>query len=262
MKTQKQFKFSRFYNLIRYKFIENRQQMLVVLGGFSVAVMILLFLIQRANQHSVWETDDYMKFFLVLYIFSGVIYAGYAFSSFRNKEKTINYLMIPASSLEKFLFEFISRIIFFMLGMPLLFWLLANLEYGIGSLILPDFLAQPFSWREAYNLIFDQEAMVGWKKLAFILTGALVLIIPFTGASYFKKYPLLKSLISFGLIIGTYILLGYLLIRYLDLPEYEKDNLLFISNEKQSVRAGLSALILLALGLLSVTYFKIREKEV
>ncbi len=252
--------------LFKQQVIHNSKLMLFSSVGFCGVVYIILVFAQLSRDLEPLDIEVFFNSLLIFFIIFGVLYTGHSFPSFRNKENTITYLMLPASVFEKFLFEFINRIVVMLIALPLLFWLTFNLEgytfelfnglgLGFNPIGISDFMAVDNPVKEIPE----------WARLMIVSASFLVFVLPFTGAAMFAKHPLVKTLFSIAIIIAFYVTFIYIVVEPLGLSEYdidESDLLLFPNNEK----GGFQLLTFLAIAanliMLAVTYLKIKEKEV
>jgi hypothetical protein len=252
------------YLLYKQAFIENKKELLIYIGGLCGGILLVtsFFIVvldtNMLARPEAWKNDDYILIFMFMFVGLGILYNSMAFPSFRSKEKSLTYLMLPVSRPEKFIFEFTNRLLFYFVGFPLLAWVLMNsLGYVIHGLE-PGFVNYKFD----LNPIFNK--FQGWERGLAIFAGLLMFTIPFTGASHFQKKTLIKTLFTLAVIVGTYGLLAYLLFKGLDLGNYNPvdDRITFIS-EKEHVFVSLTIFAIATnLILLTVSYFKLKEKEV
>ena len=96
--------------------------------GYCGAVFLVLFLGQLANDKEAFGIGPFLSFMVAFVAVFGIIYVGYSFPAMRSKEKSFGYLTLPASALEKFVFEFLNRIVVVLIVLPLLYWIVFNLE--------------------------------------------------------------------------------------------------------------------------------------
>jgi len=263
METKINFSLSRLMQLFRQSWIINKKLIGITVAGFCGFVFIIL-LLSQVSSYSSWSNSRYLFAFTSLFFSTGIIYTSLAFPSFRMKEKTISYLLLPATTSEKFTFEVISRIVLFFIVMPFLFWLMANIEGTIMHYYKPEFAAYRFSFSEGWLNLNSQGNLHAWGSLAIVQGVLFVFIASFTGASHFSKSPLVKTLFSVSIIMASYALFIYLLVKGLKLEEYTitKDRLLFIHNEKEALVYTSLAITAINICLLAISYFRLKEKEV
>lgn len=281
METNNIFSIRRFMLYCRQSLIINKKMIGISLIGFvGTLFVVLLFFQSIDNNFRGWELKNYIVLFFFYFFGLGLIYISLSFPAFRAKEKSMHYLMLPISSSEKFVFELTTRIITFIVLMPLLYWIVANLEGTIVHSYIPEFKSYQFSFNEAYHELIkthtyvtvDGKIQVQYTQFEksvqylFIQGGLFVFIFSFAGASHFSKSPLLKTLFTFSLIIAGYFLLGYLLSKGLNLSEYNPaDNrILSIKVRDKNEFSKIAAFVLTIINLtfLTIAWFRLKEKEV
>jgi hypothetical protein len=204
-----------------------------------------------------------MNFFLVLFVFLGMIYPSLSFPAFRSKEKSIAYLLFPASRSEKFIFEFLTRIVLFALLLPAIFWLVANLEGAIVNHYVLQFTNYKFSFGMAIAEGAKNGKLDGWGIYAITQALLFVLISTFAGSSHFTKSTLIKTLFTFSGIICGYILLIFLLFKGLNLKEYNPADagIIFPKNNDEMITTFAIGATVVNLTLLAIAWFRFKEKE-
>jgi hypothetical protein len=96
--------------------------------------------------------------------------------------------MLPISSSEKFAFELITRIILFLVMMPLLFWVVANLEGAIVHSYVPEFVNYKFSFEDAYNKLTNSDKNNYWLVFSFVQGGLFVLFFHLLEPAIFQNH--------------------------------------------------------------------------
>lgn len=282
MKTNHDFSFQRLLLLGKQSLLINKKMIWISLAGFSGLIFGQLSLFQHINNYSSWHSRDNLVSFLILFFFAGVYYTGLSFPAFRTREKTMAYLMLPTSNAEKFLFELLCRIFMFLILMPTIFWLVANLEGMIMHSLVPRLTTYQFSFGEAYSEITSNGTLQGWGILLVTQEVLFVVIAAFTGASHFSSSPILKTMIAVFLIFGGYMLFAYLLIKgfYMDNGLHQSSSFIDAANKisaipKFSILLTIDAtnkssgtpklailLTFINLCLLTIAWFRLKEKEI
>jgi hypothetical protein len=174
--------------------------------------------------------------------------------------------MLPASTAEKFLFEFLTRIIAYILFMPVIFWTVANIEGNVIRHFIPtsENFYYKFPFTTYFRIFSHTTAIEGWNKFGGLQIGLFSFIVVFTGASHFLKSPLVKTMFTFSVVLIGFSLFSYLLYKGLNLT---KDNLSyegFFSVRTRDGAAVVVSLLLVALNiaLLAIAWFSLKEKEV
>lgn len=264
MQTNNLFSIQRFVLLCKQALIINKKMIGIALIGFTSTLFILLMLYHSVPNNRInWNIESYMLIFFFLFFVLGIIYTSLSFPAFRSKEKSMAYLMQPASSSEKFVFELVMRLVVFILVMPLLFWAVTNLEGTLMHYFKPDIEHYQFSFRGLYNKMTSRGETGGWLQFAFVQGGLFVFIFSFAGASHFTKSPLLKTLFTFSILFAGYSLLIYLMYKGLDLKNHtNNERILFMSSDEVAIISGAIAITVINLTLLAVAFFRLKEKEV
>lgn len=263
---QKYFNFKRFYYTFKYDLMLNLKSYL----SFGISLFLGLILIDFLFiLNAGWKFDQniYLPLFYFSFLISSILVIGTSFPLLRNKKSIAHYLILPASTFEKILIQFIIRIGLFIPFFLIVFWLDLKLAGGIYNLFdwpnitqIESFtLLEPFESLPFRNTL-DILALVG-----VILTVATFL---FTGATYFKKYALFKTVLSFSILIGSVILLfwGFTMIFY---PDFYKTGGTFIYLKPYKISEHMFNIqlffyviaIVSSLFLLPLAYFKLKEKQ-
>lgn len=263
MHTNNMFSIKRFILLFKQSAIVNKKLIGTSLIGAAGIMFVALFSLQSINNYR-WDSFPSMIFFLFCYVSLGGVYISQSFPAFRSKEKCLVYLLQPASASEKFIFEFLTRIVFLVLFLPPMFWILANIEGAIVHHYIPRFISYKFSFGEGLDQLITSKEMSGWNIFALIQFFLFVYMVMFTGACHFSKSPRTKTLFTLSVVVGGFVLLGYLLYRGLNLQEYNMNgkSILFM-REKDDVFIFLSIVgIVVNLSLIAIAWFRFKEKEV
>ena len=259
METNNIFSFQRLMLLGKQSMIINKKLIGISLAGFTGIVFFGLILLQSAANFTNWDSKSYMTTFIFLFFQVGLIYSGFSFPAFRSKEKRMTYLMLPASASEKFIFELLSRIILYIFFMPLLFWAVSSIEGYVIHYFVPGFTQLSFAMGRPYWAI--NNVVSGWTLLLLIQGGLFIFIASFTGASYFSKSPLLKTLFTYSMIVAGYSLFGYILFKGLNIIEYHGGKNVFFMDKDDAFIFGAIAITVINLSLLAVSWFNLKEKE-
>jgi len=251
---------TRFYYLLRANVLENYKTMAMMLGGIFLALVFVMYLIQLSNNMGSWDNQHYMTYFIISFLITGLLYSGHAFPAFRNKEKAIHYLTLPASGGEKFAVEIVIRLLSLLIIYPIIFWLAVSFESSLVEKIYERYEYIPFVFQSGFNDFFRNAEPI--QKTLFFMGLIGLMITAFTGASSFKRFPFVKSVLIFGVLLGFFIVIAWLLLDVMDLKSYRKDTILFISSEIEMARTVIVGLAIAMTGLLSAAYFKLKEKEV
>ncbi|MEA3451632.1 MAG: hypothetical protein U9Q83_06975, partial [Bacteroidota bacterium] len=190
----------RFYLVIKRDVFVNLKTTIIAFG-----VLYAIFFIPYLNafiQKIVFNTvktinpselgENFYTGFLIIGI---LLFAGSAFKDFRTKLKTQNYLLIPASTTEKFL----SVLLISTIGFTAIYYL----SFAVFNLLL-ILLGKIFSISITFFNVFAEPAI--FEKIGVFLVFQSMFL---AGAATFKKTPFLKTpLIAFAVTIGFSLLIG------------------------------------------------------
>ena len=98
METIKNFNIKRLLLMLQKDIFENYKTTLI--GLSSVIGLLFIFTIMISGESASQNFSMIYRFTLFI---TGIFVSGMAFTAFRIKEKTMTYLTIPASTLEKFI---------------------------------------------------------------------------------------------------------------------------------------------------------------
>ena len=231
-------------------------------------MFIVLLFLQSINKFNNWADGAYLALFIVCSIILGAIYISNSFPAFRTKEKSMAYLMLPATTYEKFLFEFLSRIVLFILLMPLLLVSVVYFETFLVHNFVTGFEQFTISKLKIGNEHFNggnlDHNLIMWTKYTIIQYGLLLWIIIFTGASHFSKSPLLKTFFTVTIIYVGFGFFIYLITKALGINGDNTRNLILqIPKDGELIVVFASIIVtILNLSLLAMAFFRLKEKEV
>lgn len=195
-----------------------------------------------------------------MFFCSWVIVVGTAFPMLRKKQTTCNYLLLPASILEKFLTQLSIRFLVFPLLFILLYWVTFKLAVHVYFMFehFREVRVEVFTFSEAIPKIFLNIEMIVFGGISFFA---------FTGAAYFNKYAIFKTIITFLLISFTYYLFA-VAFSYIFIPNWVhgfEPNFFerkIIDDTSNINFVGSGLFVFSSLFLVFLAYFKLKEKEI
>lgn len=259
------FNIKRFLMLFKQHYIHNSKMLVYASVAYIGVIFILLTIVQMSNDREPHNLDMFNGFLTGFVSVFGILYAGYAFPAFRSKESTINYLMVPASGLEKFLFELLSRLSVILFLLPFFFWMTFHFQgYFFNLFTATEFQSIGFNQVLDVNIPEDMKDMIFWFFTLIISIVMLGFVLPFTGASMFSKQPLVKTLFAIAVIVIFYAGFIYIAVEPLGIKEYNPNEKmwLFPNTGKDAIKYFGSAAVLTNLVMLFVAYRKLKEREV
>ncbi|GAA5028575.1 hypothetical protein GCM10011506_14390 [Marivirga lumbricoides] len=228
-------------------------------------IFIVLSLVQMSNDRVPHDAEIFRELLFTFVAIFGILYVGYSFPAFRSKEGTINYLMLPASILEKFVFELFIRIGLMLILLPLLYWITFHLEGYFFTLFTTEKF-YPVGFESTFDFILpnDIQKSLFWFVSFIASLVMLGFILAFTGGAMFSKQPLVKTLFSLAIIIIGYSSVIYIALEKLGVAKYNINDSLWLTptNTNSAFRLFACAAILAIVVMLFVAYRKLKEKEV
>ncbi|MBN1767627.1 MAG: hypothetical protein JXR50_08270 [Prolixibacteraceae bacterium] len=268
MKNIQFFNLKRFGKYAACSLISNYRQTLLFWGAIWFAIFAFT-LMNIANSHSFWNNDNWVPLFISVYCISGLLYTGFAFPAFRNKKRTYTELMIPVTAFERLVYEFIEKIVAFIILFPPIFYLSSSMAVGIRNFL--SFASFGTTHVEVNGITTFPFEVISFDKLyanmepglfgMLFMLSVLGFVLAFAGAASFRKLPLIKTIVFVGLIFLTGIGYMYMLLEKLDLHNPWLANFEHNITAKQGFAFGSLIFGLISLIALAYTYFKLKEKE-
>jgi hypothetical protein len=262
METNQFFSLKRFCLLLKNDLRINYKTYLITISGAFLVGYLIFYVNMPKTGGRLFMSTNYMQS-LFFCLFGLGVFVGLSFPEMSNKIKTSNYLMLPASTFEKFMAQFLLRFVVGIILFILMIWLDTSLARWT-SLHLNKI--DPISI-EVFNI---ESAFKGMKLHTFLSLVFAILSIGcylFSIRLYFKKNALVKTVLSFGVFVYLMVCLMVLLSHLfypgtegfrINLNEYELSFLPIRNVEFWfSSIFYLSGLFLLPLG-----YYKLKEKQV
>ncbi|POY40582.1 hypothetical protein C3L50_03545 [Flavobacterium alvei] len=222
------------------------------------------------------QINGYYGMCFAIYMMAVGVVMGTAFPDLSDKIKTSNYLLNPGSTLEKLLLQFLIRIVFFVPIALGIFWIAirlakASLIPGIVMVNSVEQLIDPavIPYFDYVILITNYKGKI-WEtwQIVFMVFGLFSYgIYLFAGATYFKRYALVKTIIASVVILLTSITFSVVLSHIFYPKETEgfnsKLNEFVVTGHLTSIELFMVSLSLFSwLFFLAIAYFKLKEKEV
>jgi hypothetical protein len=256
------FSWRRFLLLFKQHFIHNAQFLLLSTVAYIGVIFIVLSIVQVGENLRPHRLENFQGFLIAFVTVFSILYVGYSFPSFRSKESTINYLMLPASALEKFVFEFVSRIGLVLLTLPLLYWM----TFHVQGYFFQVFTEENFESIAIQNLV-ELDVPPDYQLIAYsLVTGGVlfVLSLAFTGAAMFAKQPLVKSLFAVAVFVAFFVGYSFIVITQFDIEDYNPpERMLFVPLQEETVLTSISVALFVGTAvMLFVAFRKLKEREV
>ncbi len=272
MSFNNHFNLKRFSHLLKQDLLINKTKYGLTILGLGLITYLLCywfldsgkdFLIQNEN----YIANRYATCFAFYMMAVGVV-VGTAFPDLNDKIKTSNYLLSPGSTLEKVMVQFLIRIGLFVPIVLGIFWIAIRLakaslipgESGLDPSIIPY-----FEFRFVVTN-FNKELLDFWQILFLIFGMFSYGCFLFAGATYFKRYALIKTVIASIVALLTSITFSVVLSHIFYPKETHgfntKLNEFEITDYLTSIELFMVSLSLFSwMFFLAMAYFKLKEKE-
>ncbi len=160
-----------------------------IASGAVAGSMFLLVVLQALFDGQ--QSMDYSSYLIGTLIIWGSISASLAFTSLHDKTKNENYLMLPASSVEKTLVRLLSVSVATPIFIMILISLASLIAEGVTAIFFHTYFA----------------ALNPFQGMFFKILGYVIIIqsVFFLGAAWFKKAHFIKTiltLILFSIVLG------------------------------------------------------------
>ncbi len=256
------FNIKRFSNYIKSLTLINAKSLLITVTVLFVIFFVLQFLgMPKGDSIRPYKMNEYLGN-LTFYLVALGVFIGSGFKPFNHKVNTRNYLAVPASTFEKYVTEFLARIVVGSIGVIVIYWISANLARLAAILTLTSDVNHfeqitPFS----YNFLFEN-----FDPSTFLIFTLIVLFIYvalFTIRLFFTKNGFLKTFLSLSAAGAVYFGLTFTIVH-----KFFKDNgntgITNWNSEASFISGELFTILICLVGIIGLSifgYFKLKEKE-
>jgi hypothetical protein len=254
------FSLNRFGHLLKKTIVENWVSILGITAA-AVFLMLVNFNINDKDFKSIQVSP------ILLLLFSTTILTAFLLNKFDIKSKSIDFLLFPASSLEKLLSVLI--IVYFIHVVVFLAF-----QQVFAHYFLDGFLVEYNS-----NPVYEKPKIIPLNDEIFRATYKIIVFFQLfvtAGSFYFKKNALIKSaltvIILSGVIYGLNRLIGGLMLDTKINNSFPFTNIIFkkgqrivnfvVMETKDSDLISYLFTFILPICILFISYFKLKEKEV
>lgn len=254
------FNLKRFSNYSRNLLLINAKSILI-----SVAVLFaVMFLLQfssmpRGKSMVEYPISNYAGYF-TFYLLGLGLFIGSGFKALNQKVDTRNYLAVPVSTFEKYLSEFLSRIVIGTIGFLVIFWLAVNSARYVAiftltnPIINPFQQIAPFSYKAFFEYVFRGFETFDIVSLILFITSIYITL--FNIRLFFNKHGLIKTLLTLSALFSAIITLIY----YIGKKFFESSTTRYVNFEINDIYFYI-ILAVAIVGLSVFGYFKLKEKE-
>ena len=273
------FSFQRFSLLVTKHWAENRKRYLLSIVAFISLIFVwFLFIMLTDDTHPLAKGLQEVTFFFTLFLV-GPLFAIQYFNELSSKTKGTNFLMVPASVLEKLLCSVLYTVVLFLVVFIVAFYVVDFLAVLTANVFHPSYngmqsneskvlqasVTNVFNIRSGgsnpQNISF-QILLIFWAVQSAALLGSI----------YFPKYSYIKTAISLALL---FLLVAFLEVKVLmsfmpDGNYHGTGFKIYADGEGKLVQLSpwvkrfLEILLFCAFPIIFwvTTYFRLKEKEV
>lgn len=188
---------------------ENKKKYLLSLGAIGgLLVLWYSFLMIVNAKLPITEEIQTNTFYVGLFL-TGCLYASLIFNDTSDGPKAIQYLLLPASTLEKLLSGILYAVILFFVSYTIIFYIvdftMVKLSYSVGSARAVREHLGPVRAESIVNVFFAAKGGAENFLIYFLLAYFGIQSIFLLGSIYFVKNNYIKTLIS-GLIVFLFLM--------------------------------------------------------
>ncbi|RFS22674.1 hypothetical protein DVR12_12825 [Chitinophaga silvatica] len=159
------------------------------LATFGIMTGIGAFGVLVAHTTYTSTTNIIPFYYIGLYLGSALL-TSRSFNEFSSKEKSIDFLMLPASQFEKFLTTFLITVVGYFIFYHISCFLSLNIIEGL----------QNMKYNNQVKLVHDYEFLSNYREYwyyGYFLLQAIILL----AATWFHKYTLIKTIVSLFVVL-------------------------------------------------------------
>jgi len=262
--------FKRIVLLAKLKFSLHKKILFLSVMGYFALLLIIGFFIAYANRDHA-ELFQFTTIFHyislpIMMVIGSILLSGRSFQDMNTAEKSTIQILIPSSTLEKYTVHLIATSILWMLFSFASYFVFSLLFNGMWSVFFGyDF--ELFNAFDIFNVYMIAEIITGYFLLHSIF---------FLGSAAFKKYPIVKTVLTHFVLNWAFSILAFIVILILfgsmENWSVKMDTLGEILLEKgwftpenieHKARILLkTSAILLTTALYVTGYYKLKEREV
>ena len=279
MQINNYFNLKRFSRLLKQDLLINKTKYLLTLIGLGLITYLFLYWFLSINKVNMSENEyaihqTYISCFMFYMLAVGVV-IGTAFPELSDKIKASNYLLSPASTFEKVTLQFLLRIILFVPIALGIFWIAVRLakaslspemvNFNLGKQLIDPTKIPYFEFHflitRSANVIFETSAII--IMIFGLFSYGMYL---FAGATYFKRYALIKTVIA-SIVLFVISILFTVLLSHIFYPQEThgfstQPHPFYVTKNLESGELFIVMLSILSwVFFLPFAYFKLKEKE-
>ncbi len=168
--------------LLKKELFHDNKKTLLAIGAVFAFLLVLAFSHIIDNGDTSMRNYHINRYALIL-IFGGILYSSFAFNELNAPLERANYLILPASHLEKFASKWIQTVIIFPIVFTLLYFLFMFIVNGLASSYGKQI--NTLQWTTHPN---GAPGIIGFYMI-YVAVQSIFLL----GSAHFRKYELFKT---------------------------------------------------------------------
>lgn len=210
------------------------------------------------------DIESVLDFRLYIFVILGIIFitivSSTYFSNMGDKSKAIFELLIPASSLEKYLIAIFYTFIVPVVSYFLLFFFVDLAFVSYERQLFVNYLGDQSTTNEILNYFFA----VAWPKQLYYMSFLPVLLssLFLLGSIYFEKFHYIKTAISLIAYVFVFIFLMFQIMDWVTRGTVSTDRTTFMNSEMFVLKICSVVGIVITLLVWGIGYMRLKEKEV
>jgi hypothetical protein len=193
------FSFQRWSLLVAKHWAENRRRYLLSIAAFMSLILVwYVFVMLTDEQNPLAIGLQTITFYFSLFII-GPFYASQFFKSLGSKSKAVDYLMVPASALEKTVVGIFYVVILFPMVFTASFYFVDVIAVSLANLFHPSYNGVTANAAHVINVFHIDDNPVNPAPYLFLLFFAIQSAF-LLGSVYFSQYSYVKTAISLSLV--------------------------------------------------------------
>jgi hypothetical protein len=272
------FDFGRWGLLVGQHWIENKKRYLLSIAAMAGILFMWFFFVTITDETYPMNANVQRGTYFFLLFVTGCFYASQFYRELGSRSRAINYLLTPASSLEKLLVSLLYAAVLFFIVYTAIFYVVDAIMVMLVNMFHPSYTeanANGALYKTSVTNVFGRVGRVNGTPFffaAYFSVQAAFLL----GSVYYEKYSFVKTVISlFVVLLAIWLVNSFLLEAIMPEGSYLRDIGSFrILNTKAGtdylvelpvgVRDTISALVKWGFPFFFwvVTYFRLKEKEV
>jgi len=211
--TQQLFVPARWWMLVTLHWAENRKRYLLAMPAIAGVLFVWYsFILVMDRNEPLSMPYQVSAYYVGLYLI-GCLYGSMLFSELGHKARSIQYLSIPASQLEKLLCALFFGVLLFFVAYTLLFYLVDIPMVGLANRLILAHAVHGHTTIsseypiQVYNLITKEGGPMPDKEFNVFILAYFALQAAFIlGSVYFARYSFIKTVVSLLLLTLVYML--------------------------------------------------------